>query len=111
MTLTQQEKKDFQTFVIKYTIIGTSVAFILGQTVKEFIVILADTLTNPFFSVDLDNNGKPDLKELNSYATRLFGFKFPLGNLIMSLIKIAITFFVIYWLVKFLINYTNLVKL
>lgn len=111
MSLTLSEKNEFQKFIIKYTIIATAIAFVLGQQFKEFIQILVNTFTDPIFSADLDENGKPDLKELNYFTANLFGLKFPLGDLLISFIKIIVSFIVIYYFIKLMIRYTEWIRL
>lgn len=111
MSMTSTEKNEFQKFIIKYTVIATAIAFVLGQELKEFIHILVNTVTDPLFSVDLDENGKPDLKELNYFTTDLLGIKFPFGDLLISSIKIVVSFIVIYYFVQIMIHYTKWVKL
>lgn len=111
MVMTDIEKDEFQKFIIKYTIIATAIAYVLGQELKQFIQIIVNTITDPLFSVDLDENGKPDLKELNHFTANFLGFKFPLGDLLISFIKIVVSFVIIYYFVKIMIRYTEWIKL
>ena len=60
------------------------------------------------FSVDLNNDGEPDLKQIRKFTANIFGIKYPVGKLFLELIKTAVTIFVIYLSVVFITRYTDL---
>jgi len=102
---------EFKRFFIKYTIIASSLTWFIGSYLKDFLRKIVEVLVDPFFSLDLNSDGKPDLKQLDAYSLNVLGRKFPLGEIIVELIKLLITVGVIYVMVKVMIHYTGLIDL
>ena len=102
------EVKDF---IIKYTILSSIIVWILGATSKEFLNNILGLLIKPFFSIDLNDNGEPDLKELYKYQITIGNIKFPLGRLMVESIMFAFNIIVIYYIIYCIIHYTDLIDL
>jgi len=98
-------------FIIKKSVIASAIIWVLGFHFKEFSSQLIDILIQPFFSIDLDQNSVPDLKQLGQYKLVIAGSVFPIGRLLYFLIKFVFEILIIYWLVSFILSYTHLVKL
>ena len=63
----------------------------------------------PLFSIDLDRNGEPDLKQIQKYTAKILGTKYPFGKVLLELIKTLVTIFVVYLSVVFFSKYTSLI--
>ena len=98
-------------FVIKYSIISSMIIWIAATHMKDFGDCLIDNLLKPLFSLDLDNNGEPDLEQMKKFVVNILGIKFPLGKILMGLIKIMLHLVLIYYFVFFIIRYTHLVRM
>lgn len=99
---------NFRKFLIKHTVLASAITFLLGFQIRSLISELIDTVINPLFSVDLNNDGEPDLKQIRKFTANIFGIKYPVGKLFLELIKTAVTIFVIYLSVVFITRYTDL---
>ena len=82
-------------FIVKYTLISSIVVWVLGSQIKDFLFNIISLLIEPFFSVDLNDNGEPDLKELVKFSVKIGKIKIPLGKIILETI----------------LNYTDLIVL
>ena len=98
-------------FIIKYTILSSIIVWILGAVSKDFLTTFLKLIIEPFFSIDLNDNGEPDLKELYKYKIKIGRFTFPLGKLIVEIIVFLINIIVIYYIIYYIIHYTNLIDL
>lgn len=106
-----KDNEAIKRFLLKYTIIASSITVFIGSYLKDFLQKIVNALVDPFFSIDLNSDGKPDLKQLDMYSMKMLGHKFPLGQLLIEIIRIIITIMVIYIVIKILIRYTNLIDL
>lgn len=97
-------------FIIKYTICTSIIVWIIGSFSKTFMSDFIDLIIQPFFSIDLNENGEPDLKELIKYNLMLGNIKFPIGRIGLILFKFIIQIIIIYYIVYFIIHYTDLVN-
>tara|TARA_E500000178_G_C16898761_1_gene697057 strand:- start:458 stop:787 length:330 start_codon:yes stop_codon:yes gene_type:complete len=103
------EIKNFKDFLIKNTIIASALTFLLGAQIKHLSSTILDALIDPLFSIDLDNNGEPDLQQLKRMTTNILGFKFPFGKIISEFIKAVLTIVILYFVVSIFIKYTKLI--
>ena len=97
-------------FIIKYTIITSIIVWMIGSLSKSFLDNFIDLLIEPFFSIDLNENGKPDLKELIKYNITIGNIKFPIGRIGLILLKFFLQLLIIYYIVYFIINFTDLIN-
>lgn len=97
-------------FVIKYTVCTSIVVWVIGSFSKTFLSDFIDLIIQPFFSIDLNENGEPDLKEILKYNLTIGNIKFPIGKIGLILLKFIIQIVIIYYIVYFIINYTDLVN-
>ena len=97
-------------FVIKYSIISSIAVFVIGGHLKDFSANLIDLIIEPLFSIDLNNDGKPDLKQLDKLNLRIGSITFPLGKIFLIIIKMFLEIMVIYYIVLFILKHTKLVK-
>ena len=97
-------------FIIKYTVFTSIVVWIIGSFSKTFLSDFIDLIIQPFFSIDLNENGEPDLKEIIKYNLTIGNIKFPIGKIGLILLKFIIQIVIIYYIVYFIINYTDLVN-
>ena len=99
-----------KTFIIKHAVIASAFSFIIGFQIRELSIVLVDSLVEPLFSLDLNNDGKPDLKQLSNYVAKVFGISFPLGKIFLELVKTVVTILLIYVVIKYFMKYTPFLK-
>ena len=97
-------------FIIKTATIASLVVWILGKKVSDFLTALISLLIEPFFSIDLNQNGEPDLKEIANYNLKIGNKKIPIGRIILEFIKLVLHLLSIYLLVYFVLNHTDLIS-
>lgn len=98
---------NFSKFLIKHAVLASAFTFLLGYQLRELISVLIDTLIKPIFSIDLNDDGEPDLQQLKKFTTNVLGIKYPVGKLLIEIIKTIITIFVIYISIVFITKYTK----
>lgn len=97
-------------FVIKYSIISSIAVFVIGGHLKDFSANLIDLLIEPLFSIDLNNDGNPDLKQLSKFNVRMGSITFPLGKIFLILLKMFLEILLIYYILLFILKNTKLVN-
>jgi len=107
----KQEKKIFKGFMLKNAIVAGALAFLIGLRVQKILTIAIDTIINPLFEIDLDNDGTPDFSEITNLATfTLFGLKFSFGPLILQSIKFLFFAASIYIIIILVYKYTDYIN-
>ena len=108
--MNKQQEASFKKFVIKYTVVASVLTWLISAHMKEFIDKLIDSIVEPLFSIDLDENGEPDVQQAKKMITDFLGFKFPIGKIILAIVKTIMYMTIIYLSVIFIFRYTNLLK-
>ena len=98
-------------FTTKNAIILSGITFTVGSQMRALSAVIVNSLVDPLFSMDLDNNGTPDLKQMKNYVAKISGIKFPIGLLFLELIRTIVTILLLYYTISFIVYKTNLVKL
>ena len=104
------KEQSVREFIIKYTVCTSIVVWIIGSFSNKFLSDFIDLILQPFFSIDLNENGEPDLKEILKYNLTIGNIKFPIGKMGLILLKFIIQVVIVYYIVYFIINYTDLVN-
>ena len=104
------EKHDIKEFIIKYSLVSSIIVWVIGNQFKEFLFNIISLLVDPFFSIDLNDNGEPDLKELVKYTLDIGKIKIPIGKIVLETIKLVLQILFVYGFLKIVIKYTNLVN-
>ena len=94
-------------FIIKTSVLSSLLVWILGSKSSDFLNSITNLLIDPLFSIDFNNNGEPDLKELEKFNIKICGKKFLVGKIILELIKLIFHMFVIYLVIYFAIKKTK----
>jgi len=103
--------KQLTKFVIKYSIISSIAVFVIGGHLKDFSANLINLLIEPLFSIDLNNDGNPDLKQLDKFVFKIGNVSFPIGKIFLILLKMFLEIMLIYYIVLMIIKNTNLIKI
>ena len=103
--------KVFLKFIVKQAVVASAITFLIAGQTQKLASLLVDTIVEPLFSIDLDRDGNPDLKQLEKFVINFLGLKFPLGKLITQIIKFFVFIIFIYIALSFFMKYTDLIKL
>ena len=98
--------KSLKEFLIKYTVIATAFTWLIAGRVDKLVNSISQSFLEPLLSFDLNNDGKPDLKQIKSLV--IFN-KFPVGLFLMELLKTLLAVFVIWLLIHFIVRKTKLI--
>jgi large-conductance mechanosensitive channel len=109
--MNKSQETTFKKFVIKYTVIGSALTWILATQLKELLNTIVDNIAEPLFSMDINQDGKPDIQQLNKMIYNCFGFKFPVGKIILGIIKTVLAIIIIYISIQCLYKYTDLLNI
>tara|TARA_B100000768_G_C11038858_1_gene273332 strand:- start:180 stop:503 length:324 start_codon:yes stop_codon:yes gene_type:complete len=101
----------FTKFIVRKAIVASAITFLMANQTQKLASLLVDTIIEPLFSIDLDKDGNPDLKQLEKFVIEIIGIKFPLGKLITQIIKYIVFLIFIYYILNFFINNTHLVEI
>jgi large-conductance mechanosensitive channel len=103
-------KSTVKQFIIKTTVITSLIVWILGSHASNFLKSISNLLIDPLFSIDLDQDGIPDLKELNKYNVTIGNIKLPLGRILIESIKLIFNITCVFLLIYIVINFTDVAK-
>lgn len=103
-------EKLFKKYIINISVLSSVIVLIIAGLYNEYIDKLIRDLIAPIFSSDLNNDGIPDLDQLQKYVVNIGKYKFPLGNLFYNILVLILKIFVLYYLLKLLLNYLDLKK-
>ena len=81
------ETEHMKKFIIKYTVLSSIITWIFSDRARCTITKFFDTFVDPLLSVDLNNDGKPDLHKLKTCTFYIGKTKFPIGDFILELLK------------------------
>lgn len=109
--MNKQEEKSFKKFIIKYTVIASVFTWLLSAQLRELLDAIVDNISEPLFSMDINEDGKPDIQQLNKMIANVFGFKFPVGKILLGIIKTLLAILLIYVSVIILDRYTDLINI
>ena len=79
--------------------------FIVAKLYIKYIDDLISCLIDPFLSIDLNNDGKPDLKQLKNMVLQFKNIKIPIGLIIYNTIIFIINIYLLYIIVILIMKY------
>jgi hypothetical protein len=97
--------------IIKYSVIISLFTFTLSKFFKRAIDQIVDVFLSPLLTVDINQDGKPDLKQLKKWNFKLGHTEIKVGQLIFATIKLVLQILVVYLILSFILNYTNLIRI
>ena len=97
-------KKTLKKYIINISVLTSTIVLIVANMYTEYIDKILKDIIAPLFSIDLDNNGVPDLQQLKNYHITVRNVKFPLGNLIYNLSILVIKIFILYLITVYLLK-------
>ena len=95
----------FKRLFIKYSVLASILTFIVAKLYIKYIDDLISCLIDPFLSIDLNNDGKPDLKQLKNMVLQLKNIKIPIGLIIYNTIIFVINIYLLYIIVILIMKY------
>lgn len=98
----------FKKFIIKYTVVSSALCLILADIYKKHVNAFISYLVDPVFSVDLNNDGEPDLQQLKKWNVIIGKSKVPLGLILYNLLILVVKVIVLFTFLHLLIKYLNL---
>ena len=91
--------------MIKYAVIATAITWLVAGRVEKLVMAFSRSFMEPLFSIDLNNDGEPDLKQIKEMV--LFG-KFPIGIFILEGLKTALCVFLIWLIINYILKKSKL---
>lgn len=95
------------TFIAKYSVISTIVTLIAAQIYNKHTDRFVNYIISPFFAIDIDMNGEPNLSRLQRYQFTLFNstFKVPVGMILFNFMEMIIKIIILLVLIKLILKY------
>jgi len=97
--------------IIKYSVIIALFTFTVSKFFKTAIDQIVDVFLCPLLTVDINQDGKPDLKQLQKLDIKIGNINFKFGQLLFALIKLFLQIVIVYLILSYILNYTSLIKL
>lgn len=97
--------------IIKYSVIISLFTFTLSKFFKRAIDQIVDVFLSPLLTIDINQDGKPDINQLRKWNIKLGNTELKLGQLIYAIIKLILQILVVYLILLFTLKYTSLIKL
>lgn len=91
---------DFKNFLVDNDIIVTIIATILSSNVTTLTKSLMDNLIIPLINIDLNNDGKPDRENLESWVVDFRGAKIKIGKFLLTFIEFFFIMILIFFINK-----------
>ena len=106
--ITNTSNISFKKFILKYTVISSALCLILADIYNQHINNLITYLVDPIFSIDLNNDGEPDLQQLKKWSVKIRKSTIPIGLILYNLLILIIKLILLFTLLHILINYLHL---
>ena len=100
----KNNNKNLKKYIINISVLTSTIVLIIAEMYNEYMDKILKDLLAPLVSIDLDNNGEPDLKQLKKFTVKIGTAVFPLGNLIYNILILAFKVLILYLIVKLLIK-------
>ena len=97
--------------IIKYSVIISLFTFTLSKFFKRAIDQIVDVFLSPLLTIDINQDGKPDINQLRKWNIKFGNTELKLGQLIFAIIKLILQILVVYLILLFTLKYTSLIKL
>ena len=97
--------------IIKYSVIISLFTFTLSKFFKRAIDQIVDVFLSPLLTIDINQDGKPDINQLRKWNLKFGNTELKLGQLIFAIIKLILQILVVYLILLFTLKYTSLIKL
>ena len=98
-------------YIIKTAIFSSLFIWLLGKKTSDFLTSIANLIIDPLFSIDINNNGESDLRELEKYTIKICGRKIQLGKILLEFIKLIFHLVVIYIFIYIILHKTDFITL
>jgi large-conductance mechanosensitive channel len=105
-----KDNQHMKKFIIKYTVLSSIITWIFSDRARCTITKFFDTFIDPLFSVDLNNDGKPDLHKLKTFSIYIGKIRFPIGDFVLEFLKTMLIITLLYYLIKYFVT-TDLLNL
>jgi large-conductance mechanosensitive channel len=103
-TSKQTKNNNLKKYIVNISVLTSTIVLIIAEMYNEYMDKILKDLLAPLVSVDLDNNGEPDLKQLKQFKVKIGSAVFPFGNIIYNLIILSFKILILYFIVKLLIK-------
>ena len=104
----QKEITDFKKFMVKYSFISSILIWTLSNHIQNLIRVAIDTFIDPFFAIDLDNNGEPDFDRVKKLHVNILGVHIRYGEFLVELLKTILIIVLMYQVIMYLIHNTDI---
>lgn len=98
-------------FIIKYSLLSGLFVWAIGSHFKDFTKCIIESLIHPFISLDLNQDGHPDLEYLKHFKITILNSTFPIGKLFLAIIDFVAEILLIFIVIWIFIKYSKLIKL
>ena len=111
MNPSKEEKKNgsIKELLIQTTIMSSFFVILLSKISGKFLSSIGNLLIDTLFSKDLDENGIPDLKDINNYNITIGSVKLPMGRVLIEFLKLVFTLGCLCLIMYFIIRNTDLI--
>jgi len=96
---------NFKKFIIKYAVIATAMTWLIAGRVEKLVMAFSRSFMEPLFSIDLNNDGEPDLKQIKEMV--IFG-KFPIGIFVLEILKTVLCVVIIWLIINYIFKKSKL---
>lgn len=104
----QQSK--LKKWLIKHAVFAGALGFMLGQHVQSISKAVIEGLVDPLFSVDLDDDGVPDMEAVKQWNVTCMGHVFPIGTVLVQVLKSALVFGLLVCCTNLFLEHTDLLE-
>ena len=103
----KDSNKILKKYIINISVLTSTIVLIIANIYNDYMDKILRDLIAPLFSVDLNGDGEPDMKQLRDAKVKIGKMIFPVGNLIYNILMLSIKIGILYLIVKLLIKKLN----
>lgn len=98
---------EFRKFVIDNKVFATALSFLIATQLKDVVDAFLQGFINPIIMRDADNDGKPDLLELDTWTVQFMGINFKVGKIVVEIIKFTVVLYTLFIITRFFRDIVN----
>lgn len=95
-------------WLVKNAVFAGALGWMLGEHVRTISEAIIGGVVDPIFSADLDEDGVPDMDAVKNLTVTCMGHVFPLGTMLVQVLKSALVFGVLVGCTNLFLHYTDL---
>ena len=97
----------FRKFLIDNKIFVTAISFAIGKQILKISTSFFNNLISPILNLDINNDGKGEIKSLKDYKLKIGRLEIKLGMFLSDILTFLIVLYALFLITRFTRDLTN----